>query len=59
VASIVGVLIVAARGATKQAANRHTPRRPTTIGVEDNSRLEKILVDSPGRTLYLFKRIGL
>jgi predicted lipoprotein with Yx(FWY)xxD motif len=54
-ALMVGVLIVAACGTTRQAANRHTPRRATTIGVADNSSLGRILVDSHGRTLYLFK----
>ena len=54
-ASMGGVLIVAACGATRQAANRHAPRRATTIGVADNSSLGRILVDSQGRTLYLFK----
>jgi len=55
-ALMVGVLTVAACGTTKQAANRHTPsRRATTIGVADNSSLGRILVDSQGRTLYLFK----
>ena len=54
-ALMVGVLIVAACGTTRQAANRHTPRRATTIGVADNTNLGRILVDSQGRTLYLFK----
>ena len=57
VALTVGVLIVAACGATKEAANRHIlpPPRPTTVGVADNSSLERILVDSQGRTLHLFR----
>jgi predicted lipoprotein with Yx(FWY)xxD motif len=56
VALMVGVLTVAACGATKPAANRHTPpHRATTIGVADNGSLGRILVDSQGRTLYLFK----
>ena len=56
VALMVGGLSVAACGATKQAANRHTPpRRATTIGVADNGSLGRILVDAQGRTLYLFK----
>jgi predicted lipoprotein with Yx(FWY)xxD motif len=56
VAPIVGVLAIAACGATKQAANQPvSPPRATTIGVADNSSLGRILVDSQGRTLYLFK----
>ena len=56
VALIVGALTVAACGATKQAKNRHAPPpRATTIGVADNGSLGRILVDSQGRTLYLFK----
>jgi predicted lipoprotein with Yx(FWY)xxD motif len=56
VALMVGVLIVAACGETRQAANRHTPPpSATTIGVGDNSSLGRILVDAQGRTLYLFK----
>jgi predicted lipoprotein with Yx(FWY)xxD motif len=56
VAPMVGVLAVAACGATRQTANRPRPSpRATTIGVADNSSLGRILVDSQGRTLYLFK----
>jgi predicted lipoprotein with Yx(FWY)xxD motif len=56
VALMVGLLAVAACGATKQAVNRPVPPpRATTIGVADNSSLGRILVDSQSRTLYLFK----
>jgi len=46
-------------GGGSARADAATPKRvngqPATIGVANNRRLGKILVDSRGRTLYLFK----
>jgi predicted lipoprotein with Yx(FWY)xxD motif len=49
-------------GGGSARADAATPKRvngqPATIGVANNRRLGKILVDSRGRTLYLFKHSG-
>jgi predicted lipoprotein with Yx(FWY)xxD motif len=57
-ALMVGVLMVAAYRATKQASTRHIPARPTTIGVADNGSPAGTLAHSPGRTRYRFKADG-
>jgi predicted lipoprotein with Yx(FWY)xxD motif len=56
------VLAGCGSGGGSARADAATPKRvsgqPATIGVANNRRLGKILVDSRGRTLYLFKHSG-
>jgi predicted lipoprotein with Yx(FWY)xxD motif len=53
-------LVVAGCGSGGQATAASKPKTTTggsaTIGVSDNSSLGKILVDSQGRTVYLFQK---
>jgi predicted lipoprotein with Yx(FWY)xxD motif len=55
--SAVAVAGCGGGGASAQAAPPKTANgQPATVGVANNSNLGKILVDSQGRTLYLFQK---
>jgi predicted lipoprotein with Yx(FWY)xxD motif len=54
--SAVAVAGCGGGGASAQAAPKTASRQPATVGVANNSKLGKILVDSQGRTLYLFQK---
>jgi predicted lipoprotein with Yx(FWY)xxD motif len=61
-AVLLATLVVAGCGSGGGSANAHAaaPKRangrPATVGVANNTKLGKILVDSQGRTLYLFQK---
>src|SRR5215212_2087420 len=59
-AAASAVVLAACGGGDNQATAASKPMAASggtaTIGVSDNSNLGKILVDSKGRTVYLFKK---